>query len=476
MNVVVVGGSAAGQFAALLLTRAGHPVLLLDRDDLSPAADVDAAAATGFRPPAPQIVQPHALLPRCRLLLREHLVDVYEALLAAGALESTLAVASPPGMHVDSQAGDEDYVSIATRRSTLDLVLRRAVVVEPGITCRFGVRATGLLADAGSTPRIRGVRTDAEDIDADLVVDATGRRTRIDSWLAELGSGPTDLVEAECGLAYYTRHYRQLTDLPLPGHPATRVLLALDQFTTGLWNGDNRTATIAVAPLVQDDRFRSIKNPDVFDAVTRTVPAYRPWLEVLEPASDVFVMAGLHNTFRRLLVDGSPVATGLALVGDSRCTTNPTFGRGLPLALMEAADLVSAVDGCGGDLTQLAHELEARAVEHIEPYFLDQAHNDSMRLAALRHTIFGAPAPMLTPRPDAVSFVQLRQAMALDAEALRAFWRVMGMLDLPETVYADPRVVRRTRQLLEGSAEVAAIPQPSGGDIDAALSGVAPAV
>jgi len=43
MKVAVVGSSAAGQFAALLLARAGLEVLLLDRDDLSPPAEIDAS-------------------------------------------------------------------------------------------------------------------------------------------------------------------------------------------------------------------------------------------------------------------------------------------------------------------------------------------------------------------------------------------------------------------------------------------------
>ncbi len=472
MRVVVVGGSAAGQFAALLLARAGHAVVLLDQDELSPPADVDAAAAS-FRPAAPQTVQPHALLPRCRLLLREHLMDVYEALLAEGALESTLEVAAPPGMRIASRPGDEDYMSIATRRSTLDLILRRAVVAQRGLTCRFGVRATGLIAAPGSPPRVRGVRSNAGEFDADLVVDATGRRTHLDRWLTRLGAEATTLVSAECGLTYHSRHYRVRAGRALPGHPATRILLALDEFTTGLWNCDNGTATIAIAPLVQDRRFLAVKGPAVFDAVARTVPAYRPWLEVLEPTSDVFVMAGLHNTFRRLLTDGRPVATGLALVGDSRCTTNPTFGRGLPLALIEAADLRSATDTYGDDQVQLTYELERQALQHVEPFYRDQAHNDAARLAGLRQTIFGSPPPSLTPYPDAVTFTELRMAMPLHAEALRAFWRVMGMLDQPHHVYTDHEVVRHTRQLLSATAEVPPLPQPSRKHLEAVLSGEA---
>ena len=83
MRIIVVGGSAAGQFTALLLARAGHEVVLLDRDPVEPASDIE-AAASAFRPAVPQFVQPHIVLPRCRLLLRQALPDVYAALLAAG--------------------------------------------------------------------------------------------------------------------------------------------------------------------------------------------------------------------------------------------------------------------------------------------------------------------------------------------------------------------------------------------------------
>ena len=471
MKVVVVGSSAAGQFAALLMARAGHEVLLLDRDDLSRAADVETAAATALRPAAPQIVQPHALLPRCRLLLRQYLPDVHEALLTAGAVEAPLSVAAPPGVDLEPQPGDDDFIAIATRRSTLDLVLRRTVVAQSGVTQLLGRRVTGLIAGPETPPRIRGVRTDAGDLHADLVVDATGRRTQIDTWLADIGAAATELLTAECGLAYYSRHYRVREGSQLPGHRATRLLLALDEFTTGLWNCDNGTAMIVVAPLVQDHRFRPVKDPAVFDAVVRTVPPFGGWLDVLEAVGDVFVMGGLHNTWRRLVTDDGPIATGLALVGDSRCTTNPTFGRGLPLALIAAVDLVDAIERGVDDPAQLSQELEARANQHLLPFYADQARNDSMRLARLRHTIFGASEPDITPRRDAVSFAELRQALPLHADAVRNFWRVMGMLDTPDRVYTDPLVVRRTRDLLANSPHMQGPPQPTTSQLEAALSG-----
>jgi len=37
MRIMVVGGSAAGQFTALLLAQASHEVVLLDREPIEPA-------------------------------------------------------------------------------------------------------------------------------------------------------------------------------------------------------------------------------------------------------------------------------------------------------------------------------------------------------------------------------------------------------------------------------------------------------
>jgi len=473
MRIAVIGGSAAGQFSALLLARAGHDVVLMDRDDLEPAAELGEAEAGAFRSAAPQIVQPHALLPRCRLLLRDHLPDVHDELMHAGAVESVLANNAPPTITLQPEPDDDDYTALSVRRLTVDWVLQRIVAEEARISHRYGVRATGLLADAGSPLRVVGVHTSAGDMHADLVVDASGRRSHLDAWLTAAGAQPTQVDAAECGLAYHSRHYRVRKGGELPGPPGTRILLPLDEFTAGMWNGDNGTALIAVAPMVEDKRFAAVRKPAVFDAVVRSIPAFRPWLAALEPSSDVYSMGGLHNTWRHLLVDGRPIVTGLAVVGDSRCTTNPTLGRGLPLALIGALDLLAALRSCGDDLQQLAGELEARASANLRPFFLDQARNDAARLGQLRSNVFGAPFTPMQRSETEVSFDELRAAMISDPQCVRPFWRVMGMLDLPQNVYADPEVVRRTRAALQTATKRPVMPQPTTAELEAALAGSA---
>jgi 2-polyprenyl-6-methoxyphenol hydroxylase-like FAD-dependent oxidoreductase len=209
MRIAIIGASAAGIFSALVLRRSGHDIVIIEQDKFAIAEDAEAAARSAFRTGAPQIVQPHVILPRCRELLLEHLPDLYCHLLAAGALEAPIRSQMPPSL-IDKSArpGDERLTCLMTRRSTLDWSLRRAIANQDGVQGLYGARATGLMADGRLVHHINGVRTDQADVSADLVIDASGYRTRIDHWLAGIGASQPKVRRAECGIAYFSRHYR----------------------------------------------------------------------------------------------------------------------------------------------------------------------------------------------------------------------------------------------------------------------------
>ena len=400
----------------------------------------------------------------------QRLPDVYEGLLAAGVAEAALATQMPESLS-DTTAwpGDERLTSIMTRRSTVDWVLERAVVSEPRVMLRCGERVTGLLAVPGQPPHVTGVRTSRGEVPADLVIDATGRRSGIDGWLEKIGARATATWRADCGLAYFSRHYRVRPAVKLPGLAVTRTVAGLDEFTVGKWGGDNGAVQLAVAPLAADRRFRTLRDPEVFTAVLRSLPVYAAWLDVLDPISDVFPMAGLHNTLRRLVVNGNPVVTGLHALGDAVCTTNPTLGRGLSLALSGAADLVDIIVRHGEDWAAQTLALDGLVADHVVPFYEDQAAIDSARLAILRHTIFGAPPPPPVTR-GRVTYAQLRAAASFDPAAFRAFWKINGMVCLPDEVYTDPHVVARTQETLGRHGSAPGITQPTREQLLAALA------
>jgi 2-polyprenyl-6-methoxyphenol hydroxylase-like FAD-dependent oxidoreductase len=472
VKIAVVGGSAAGLFASLLLARTGHDVVVLDREPLKLARDVESAAEVAFRPTAPQIVQPHLLMAKCRDLLMRALPDVYDGMLAAGVAEAPISTHMPSSLSdTSARPGDELLTTIMSRRSTVDWVLLRTALAEPRVELRGAVRILGLLATPDQPPHVTGVRTDHGELQADIVVDATGRRSAIDSWLEEIGARPTATWRAECGLAYFSRHYRIRSGAKLPGPAANRVVQALDEFAIGKWGADNDAVQIAVVPLAADNRFRTVRHPEVYNAVVRTVPMFAKWLDGLDPITGIFPMAGLHNTLRRLVVDGIPVATGLHAIGDSVCTTNPTLGRGLALALWGAADLADVTASHDTDWTAQALMLDKLVGDHVVPYYEDQAAIDAARLEKLRHRVFGQPSPEPPAAgQDRVTYAELREAATVDPSAYRALWRVNGMMCLPDEVYLDPEVVACTRAALAWPGFSTAIAQPSREELLSALA------
>jgi hypothetical protein len=244
----------------------------------------------------------------------------------------------------------------------------------------------------------------------------------------------------------------------------------MDEFTALISGANHGVMQLAVIPLATDRRFRTLRNPEVHTAVLRSVPDFASWLDGLEPITEVYVMAGLQNTMRRLVVDGTPVATGLAAIGDSVCSTNPTLARGLALAMHGALDLLKAIEDEPEDWTAQALHLDTMIGEHVHPFFTDQAAIDGERLAMLRHNIDGGPAPKAPPPiTNRVTFTQLGSAAAFDPTAFRGLWEVMGMTRPPEEIYQDPQVVVSTRVTLE-QHQGPPVLQPSRQELLAALA------
>jgi hypothetical protein len=170
------------------------------------------------------------------------------------------------------------------------------------------------------------------------------------------------------------------------------------------------------------------------------------------------------------------VITGLHAVGDSVCTTNPTFGRGVGMGLRCAADLADTLDRQPDDPHTQALDMARAVDEHVAPWFADQAATDAARLAMLRRTVLTPPAAPVEAPPDPgvdrITFGQLRQAAQVDAVAFRAAWRIMGMVGTPAAVYENPEIIGRVRGVLAGGAPPS-MPQPTRAELEAALLGVA---
>ena len=122
----------------------------------------------------------------------------------------------------------------------------------------------------------------------------------------------------------------------------------------------------------------------------------------------------------------------------------------------------------GGPAAQ-ALALDCLVATHVALFYQDQAAIDAARLAMMRHTIFGEPAPAPPAAAAGVSYPQLRVAGCCDPVAFRAFWAINGMTCPPGEVYTDPRVVACTREALGRHGSDPPVAQPTRAQLLAAL-------
>lgn len=447
MQVAIVGGSAAGLTAALMLAREGHTVDVVDGDPLDPAADPEEAARSVVRPGAPHLAQVHQLMPLARNLLSEHLPDVYAGLLRAGGVESPVTDRMPPSLADRSRHTDDELlVALQIRRSTFDWVLRMAASRQRRIQLRGGERATGLVVRPGRPPRVTGVRTERGTVPADVVVDAAGRRSPVDRWLSE-GGARRARVGSDCGISYYTRHYRLRRSAPAPEPGRLFAITPLPYVTLAAATADNDVLLAGLAPLTEDRPLRALRHAAVLDAALQTIPRMREWLAAAEPLTEVRAMGGMRNALVRSVIHQRPTVLGIHSIGDALCTTNPTLGRGISVAIRSALDLVEVLGEYAEDATGQALRMDEAVTAHVEPWFSEQLRVDTERVASVRRSL-GRPVAAPAPKGSRPTPGELRLAAAVDPVVFRALLAVIAMLKTPQEVYDEPAIRSRICEAL----------------------------
>lgn len=440
-DVVVLGGGVCGLASAALLTEDGHDVVVLERDRAGVPSSGPTAWQGWERHGVAQFRQPHWLLPRGGALLESHLPAVADALRAEGGL--TLNMLYPPPIPIAdmaAQSGDERFMILTGRRPVIEQAV--AGVAEKVADIRRGVTVAELLTGPSSipgVPHVAGVRTtDGERIDADLVVDATGRRSALPSWLDAIGARPAIEESEKSGFFYYTRYFHAPGGPP-PGR--ARFLVPVGSFSLIYLPADNDTWSVTVFVSSRDTAMRELRHNEVWTRVVKSCPMHAHLLEG-EPITDVLAMSGTVDRYRRFVVDGVPVATGVAAVGDSWACTNPSLGRGMTLGLLHAVRMRDVVRAELAAPRQFAEAFDAVTEAELTPWYRATVDLDRDRQAAIDALIDGRPIP-----PPADEGGALRRALmgaaAYDADVYRAFLDIMAVLSPPDEVYARPGLVDR---------------------------------
>jgi 2-polyprenyl-6-methoxyphenol hydroxylase-like FAD-dependent oxidoreductase len=222
--------------------------------------------------------------------------------------------------------------------------------------------------------------------------------------------------------------------------------------------GDNSTWSVTLWAPTGDAALKEFRHREKFDKVVRACPLHAHWLAG-EPITDVLPMAGILDKYRRFVVDGEPVATGFAAVGDAWACTNPSAGRGLSVGLMHAQRLRDVVRSSLDDPGDFALEWDAVTESEVAPWYWNQIAADRSRLAEINAVREGRASNVKTVVPLPPEFEAVARAAPFDADVFRALIETVGCLALPQEVFARPGLWRK----VEAAApdEPFAIPGPT---------------
>lgn len=519
-RALILGGGISGLAMALLLERRGWKVRVLERDRRPPVASPEDAFRTWRRPGLPQFRHSHTFLARLTAVMREWFPEVLTLLRSAGTIEIPLTVGTPPGLDLGPrEKGDGELVLLGARRAAFEWALLEVARRKSDIEITEGVYCEDLVfAKSGrrTKPQVVGARVRslpevetpgddgripwksagaprptgrARQIKADLVIDATGRRSPADRWIRASGADAPQEVRIPTGIYYFTRFYR-LTGSRPPGATTGLVGGDVGWLKLATFPGDDDTFSITVGTDIDDRPFRALSDPRVFEALIAAFPQIGVWREpgvstpLDGPDTPVLVMGGLENLKRRFDKDGSSLVRGFVTIGDAMYHSNPIYGRGVTSGMISTTVLDEALAEHEDDLDAAIATYHRRAHREIEPFWQHAAGGDRMAQAAREHrgepesdddvlswalswiTDPTARVAELTGRA-ARTYLQQGFAPAIreDGQVFRAAMRVMNMLDMPQDGLLSPYVLARTvpflvRSLVWPSAE-RAFPGPN---------------
>ncbi len=481
-HALVIGGSIAGLCACRVLAERFDRVTVVDRDQFPAGAQ--------HRKGVPQSRHPHAMLDAGRREL-ERLFPGFEKLcLERGALELNpgldMATLRPSGWNPRRH---RPFTLLFASRVLFESVLRELAASQvSNLEVIEATEVTGLLTereDAGL--RATGVRlrdTDGAEREApaDLVVDASGRSTRVPGWLEKLGLPPIEMTVVDANAGYSSRWYQGPSAAERPADWWWKCLWieplvdaaarAEEQYfgvlfpvegdcwivTTASWGGQE----LARDPESFESMISKLRTPVLAEAIAQA-----------KPISPVYFRRGMQNTWRHY-ESWRGELPGFIALGDAVCAFNPVYGQGMSSAARCTAVLESCLAGADPQSAQFPRRFFREQAEFLAIPWTMAVSRDRAQARMEGDAPTARRLGLLLRRLAAFYMGNAALAAADDDAVNTALFQVINLSRPPADLFRDPRLVARVlrarlRQLLRRRTPIAedAIPDHPPGEITA---------
>ena len=439
---VVVGGSIAGLTAARALSESFDRITIVERDELPNGIE--------HRRGVPQAKQLHVILPLGAEIMEEFFPGFKQELSEAGCSTFDEVKDTPWfGRQGWRARRDSDVTLIGFRRPLLEHVIRERVRAIGNIEFLTGA-VTGLQSTddhsrvTGAT-FIDGATNAPATLEAELVVDASGRGSRSPKWLEQLGyERPLEQhVRAYYG---YASRFVAVDEERLPDGLRGVITMPFPGSTRGgcFLPSDNGLYTCCAMGAMRD---YPPAEEEAFMEFLREAPSplLAQMAELAEPVTEINTYHHPGNQ-RRLWEEMPRRPRGFIPVGDAVASFNPIYGQGMTVAAFEAQKLRDRIAATGGDLDALPDAFMEDLTAACEFPFSIAAGNDANYPGA---SFINAQPP---PPENAEFFALAEQLATEDPDVARDILHATGWFEAE--LLASPTLVSKVQDWVASGQQV----------------------
>jgi 2-polyprenyl-6-methoxyphenol hydroxylase-like FAD-dependent oxidoreductase len=430
-RAIVVGASMAGLMTARVLSEYFDQVLAIDRDEIEDRPVVHKSVPQGHHL--------HAFLQGGLNVVSSLYPSITEELRRLGATRIAMgrnAVWYTPNgkaynftgsVRTPFDCGLEGYCA---SRGLLEFVIRRRTSAISNIHFEYGTTITELICRDAT---VVGVRTaDSRSIEADLVVDATGRAHRARQWLAAIGFSSPDETEIGLDTAYSTANFRRHESFS--GEPLIFITGPAPHFTRRGYVITIENGTLLVSLI---GRFGDFPPTDkegfiAFAKELHSDLAYRIVKdgEQLTAIAHQRFVSSVQRHYERM----GHCPQGFVVIGDALCHFNPIYAQGMSAAAKQVEILQEILSDSAK---------QSRGLNGIASSFFTQAaefNSTPWNLAAGADFAFPQTRGVRPPgtAEQARYFQQLDKLAQEDSEVLRLMTEVFHLVQPLSILREEP--------------------------------------